>query len=87
LLFVSVLATSTFPKFKVVANRHTLHARLVSCLAVAGLSVGVNVSGQTATTITLTITSGGSAVTLVSAGRVVTLTAVVNNDATVIRPG
>ncbi len=60
------------------------------CVVLVGLCfASINGFGQTkpATTTNLTITSGGTAVTSVTSGSVVTLTATVNAGVTAVRPG
>jgi hypothetical protein len=63
-----------------------------ACLAVIAafvfaIAAGRPASAQTATTTTLTVTSGGSAVTSISGGTVVTLTATVVAGSTPVTTG
>jgi hypothetical protein len=74
--------------FRTHCVRRFFFACLAGSVAFAfAIAAGRPAFAQTATTTTLTVTSGGSAVTSVSAGTVVTLTATVMAGSTPVTPG
>ena len=89
-LSLLVAGSLKLSRSKVAGTLRKPRARVAFCLAFAGLCAGsVTVSGQTksATTTTLTVTSGGTAVSSVIAGNVVTLAATVNSGGAAVTPG
>lgn len=89
-LLIRNFAVVALAKLKVIGNQFKPFGRVAFCLALAGFCVSSgNALGQTksATTTALTVTSGGTAVTSVSAGSIVTLTATVNAGAASVTPG
>jgi hypothetical protein len=62
-------------------------SKAAKCLLLSCSVLAIPASAQTATTTTLTITNSGSAVTTITSGTVITLTATVKAGSTLVMPG